>query len=343
VILSANVIGCGASLPEMTLAVLQRRQLLQFAAGAATLPTFLRGAWAQAYPLRPVRVIVGFPPGGTNDIHARLIAAWLNNQSGVPFIVENRPGGTGNLATEAVVRSTPDGYTLHLCGSTELRNEILYRDLKFSFSSDTAPVASLALAPLVIVVHPGFAARSVPELIALAKANPGAITIASPGVGSSAHVSWELFKSMTKISMLHIPYRGGAMALSDLLGQQVQVYFSTIADAMEHIKLGRLNALGVSSASRVPALRDVPAIGEFVPGYEAVGWLGVVAPKETPGPIVNALNVMINRGLANPQVRRTILDWGETVFVGSPAEFGRFITAEKEKWGKVIRAANIAL
>jgi tripartite-type tricarboxylate transporter receptor subunit TctC len=311
--------------------------------GAPALLAVSRIARAQAYPARPVRIVVGFPAGGTNDIHARLIADWLSKQFARSFIVENRPGAAGNIGLESVVRAAPDGYTLSVCGSTELRNEILYNDLKFSFMHDTAPVASIMLAMNVLVVHPASSIQSVPELIAAAKANPDAMTVASSGPGSTPHVFWELFRSMTGTRMLHVPYRGGAPALTDLLGQQVQVFFATIADAMEHIKAGRLRALAVTGATRTPALPDVPTIGEFVPGYEAIGWLGVVAPKDIPATIIEMLNKAINAGLADAGVKQTIVDWGETVFPTSPAEFARFIAAENEKWGKVIRAANIKL
>jgi len=323
--------------------VSHRRQFLRLAAGAAALAAPSRTARAQAYPSRPVRVVVGFPAGGTNDIHARLIAEWLSKQFGRSFIVENRPGAAGNIALESVVRAPPDGYTLSLCGSTELRNEILYNDLKFSFMHDTTPVASLTLAMNVLVVHPEFSVHSVPELIAAAKANPDALTVASSGLGSTPHVSWELFRSMTGARMLHVSYRGGAQALTDVLGRQVQVYFATIADAMEHIKAGRLRALAVTGATRTPALPDVPTVGEFVPAYEALGWLGVVAPKETPAAIVGMLNATINAGLADAKINETITDWGEIVFAASPAEFAAFIAAENAKWSKVIRAANIKL
>src|SRR5215831_910534 len=320
-----------------------RRQFLQFAAGAAGLPALSRIAWAQAYPSRPVRLVVGFPAGGTNDIHARLIADWLSKHFGRSFIVENRAGAGGNIGLESVVRAVGDGYTLSVCGSTELRNEILYNELKFSFMHDTAPVASIMLAMNVLVVHPSSPVRSVPELIAAAKANPDAITVASSGLGSTPHVFWELFRSMTGARMLHVPYRGGAPALTDVLGRQVQVYFATIADAIEHIKAGRLRALAVTGATRTPALPDVPTVGEFVPGYEALGWLGVVAPKDTPAAIVGTLNATINAGLADAKINETITDWGETVLAGSPADFAAFIAAENAKWGKVIRAANIKL
>src|SRR6516165_5635189 len=276
---------------------LPRRTFLHLVMGAPALLAVSRIARAQAYPARPVRIVVGFPAGGTNDIHARLIADWLSRPFGRSFIVENRPGAAGNIGLESVVRAAPDGYTLSVCGSTELRNEILYSDLKFSFTRDLAPVAGVMLGPQVLVVHPSFSARSVPELIAMAKANPDSLTVASAGVGSSPHISWELFRSMTAVRILHVPYRGGAPAMTDLLGQQVQLYFSTLADAMEHIKAGRLRALGVTTATRVGALPDVPAIAEFVQGYEAVGWLGVTAPKDTPTAIIEMLNKAINTGL----------------------------------------------
>jgi len=322
---------------------LLRRKFLHLGVGAAALAAVSRVVLAQAYPTRPVRLIVGFPAGGSNDLHARLIAEWLTKHFGRSFIVENRAGAGGNIGAEAVARAVPDGYTLSVCGSTELRNEILYSDLKFSFTRDLAPVAGIMLGPQVLVVHPAFSARSVLELIAAAKANPDSLTVASAGLGSSPHISWELFRSMTGVRIVHVPYRGGAPAMTDLLGQQVQLYFSTLADAMEHIKAGRLRALGVTTATRVRALPDVPAIAEFVQGYEAVGWLGVTAPKDTPTAIIEMLNKAINTGLADPKIAHTIADWGETVFAGSSADFTRFIAAENEKWGKVIRAANIKL
>jgi tripartite-type tricarboxylate transporter receptor subunit TctC len=320
-----------------------RRRILSLAAGAAALPAASRFAWAQTYPTRPARLIVGAPPGGLNDIHARLIAEWLSRQFGRSFVVENRPGAAGNIGAEAVVRAAPDGYTLFLAGASDVRNEILYNDLKFSFIRDTAPVATVAMVMLVLVVHPSFSARSVPELIAAAKANPDAMTVASAGVGSAPHVSWELFRSMTGTRMLHVPYRGGAPALADLLGQQVQVYFAGIAEAIEYVKAGKLRALAVTGATRPQVLPDVPTISEFVPGFEYIGWLGVVAPRDTPPSIIDMLNKAINAGLADPKIKQSIADLGETVFASSPAEFGKFIAAENEKWGKVIRAANIKL
>ena len=322
---------------------LHRRNFLHLAAAAAALPAASRIARAQAYPTRPVRLVVGFPAGGTNDIHARLIAEWLSKRFGRSFIVENRPGAAGNIGLESVVRAAPDGYTLGVCGSTELRNEILYNDLKFSFMRDTAPVATIFRAMNVLVVNPSLSAQSVLELIAAAKANPDAMTVASAGAGSTQHIFWELFRSMTGTRMLHVPYRGGAPALTDLLGGQVQVYFSTMADAMEYIKAGKLRALAVTGATRNTALPDVPTIGEFVPGYEAVGWLGVLAPKDTSASTIDMLNKAINAGLADPTIKQTIAGLGGTIFASSPAGFGQFIAAENEKWGKVIRAANIKL
>jgi tripartite-type tricarboxylate transporter receptor subunit TctC len=318
-----------------------RRQVLHLAAGAAALPTLPRVAEAQAYPSRLVRIIVGFPPGGFNDIHARLIAEWLTRQIGRPFIIENRPGAGGNVGAEAVVRAAPDGYTLMLAGTSDIRNEILYNDLRFSFVRDIAPVASIAQGPLVLLVHPSFSLQSVPELIAAAKANPDGMTVASAGIGTGQHMSWELFKSMTGIRMVHVPYRGGAPALTDLLGRQVEVYFSTISDAIEHIKAGRLRALAVTSATRTTALPAVPTVGEFVPGFEAVSWSFIVAPRDTPPAIIAVLNTAINAGLANPKVNQSIVDWGETALAISPADCGKLVANESEKWGKVIREANI--
>jgi tripartite-type tricarboxylate transporter receptor subunit TctC len=318
-----------------------RRQFLHLAAGAVALPAFYRIAWAQPYPTRPVRIIVGFPPGGLNDIHARLIAEWLTRQIGRPFIVENRPGAGGNIGAEAAVRAAPDGYTLMLATTADIRNEILYNDLKFSFVRDIAPVASIARGPLVLLVHPSFSVQSVPELIAAAKANPDGMTVASAGIGTGQHMSWELFKSMTGIRMVHVPYRGGAPALTDLLGRQVEVYFSTISDAIEHIKAGRLRALAVTSATRTGALPAVPTVGEFVPGFEAVSWSFIVAPRDTPAAIIAVLNTAINAGLADTKVNQSIVDWGETALAISPADCRKLVANESEKWGKVIRTANI--
>jgi tripartite-type tricarboxylate transporter receptor subunit TctC len=323
--------------------MLTRRNALQLAASAMAMPFVSTTGWAQNYPNRNVRIVVGFPAGGGNDINARLIAEWLSKQLGRSFIVENRAGAAGNIGLESVVRSAPDGYTLSLIGSTELRNEILYRDLKFSFMRDTAPVAGVMQAPNVLVVHPNFPAKSVSELIAAAKQNPDGFTVGSAGVGTSPHLSWELFKSMTGARMLHVPYRGGALVMTDLLGQQVHLYFSLSAESMEHVKAGRLRALGVTSAKRTTLLPDVPAIAETVPGYEAAGWLGIVAPKDTPTEVLDILNRTINAGFADPKVRQSMLDLGESPFVSSRAEFATFLARENEKWTKIIREANITL
>jgi tripartite-type tricarboxylate transporter receptor subunit TctC len=320
-----------------------RRQFLQMVAGAAMLQTTSRFARAQTYPTRPVRIIVGYPAGGNSDTLARLISEWLSKQIGRPFIVENRPGAAGNIAAEAAVRSAPDGYTLLFAGSPDVRNEMLYADLKFSFIHDTAPVASIALGLAVLVVHPSSSIKSVPELIAAAKAKPNAMTVASAGIGTIQHLSWALFSRMTGTSMLHMPYRGGAAALTDLLGEQVQVYFAPTVDSIEFIKAGRLRALGVTAGSRTPTLPDVPTIGEFVPGFEVVGYAGIVAPKNTPADIIDILNKAINAGLANPGIKQSLADLGQTVVATSPAEFGKLLAAESEKWGTVIREANIKM
>jgi tripartite-type tricarboxylate transporter receptor subunit TctC len=293
-----------------------------------------------AYPTRPVRIVVGYPPGGFNDIYGRLIAEKLSEQLGRSFYVENRPGAGGSIGTEAVVRSAPDGYTLLLATSGDTRNTTLY-DLKFNFIRDIAPVASIARGGGVLVVQPSFPVKSVPELIAAAKANPGAIAVASAGVGSGPHIYFELFKSLAGTNMLHVPYRGGAPALTDLLGGQVQVMFATLPDSIEHIKTGRLRPLAVTGTSRESVLPDVPTISEFVPTYEAVGWAGIGAPRDTPAAIIDKLNREINGALADPKFELRIAEIGGTAFATSPAEFGKLIADETEKWAKVIRAANI--
>jgi tripartite-type tricarboxylate transporter receptor subunit TctC len=327
--------------PKERAVKLPRRQFLHLAAGVAAVPSVSSIGWAQAYPTRPVRIIVGFPPGGFNDIYARLIGERLSEQLGRSFYVENRPGAGGNIGTEAVVRSAPDGYTLLLTTSVDTRNATLYDHLKFNFIGDITPVASIAQAMGVLVVQPSFPAKSVPELIAAAKANPGTITVASPGVGSGPHIYFELFRSLTGTSMLHVPYRGGALALTDLLGGQVQVMFATMPDSIEYIRTGKLRPLAVTGASRELVLPEVPTISEFVPGYEAIGWAGIGAPRDTPIAIIDKLNKEINGALADPKFKLRITEVGGTVFVTSPAEFGKFIADETEKWAKVIRAANI--
>jgi tripartite-type tricarboxylate transporter receptor subunit TctC len=320
---------------------LPRRRFLQLAVGAAAVPAVSWIARAQAYPTRPVRILVGFPPGGTNDIHARLAAQLLSERLGKQFVVENRAGAGGNLATEALVRAEPDGYTLLLASATDSWSGALYDNLKFDFIRDVAPVASIDRGPGILVVHPSFAISTVRELITYAKANSGKVTIASSGIGSGPHIYWELFRSMTSVNMLHVPYRGGVPALTDLLAGQVQVMFATLASAIEYVRSGRLHALGVTGEGRLEALPHVPTIGEFVPGYEATGWMGIVAPKNTPAEIIDKLNKEINAELADPKMKARIMDLGSTVFANSPADFGRFIVEYTEKWKKVIRTANI--
>jgi tripartite-type tricarboxylate transporter receptor subunit TctC len=320
---------------------LPRRQFLHLAAGTAALPAASRIAWAQAYPTRPVRLIAGFPPGGVVDVFARLIGQWLSERLGQPFIIENRPGAGSNMATEAVVRAPSDGYTLLMISSVNAFNATLYDNLSFNFTRDIAPVASIYRGPAVLVVHPSFPAKSVPELIAYAKSNPGKINMASAGVGSAQHVYGELFKMMTGIDMLHVPYRGAALALTDLLAGQVQVMFDTLATSIEHIRAAKLRALAVTSATRSDVLPDVPTVSDFVPGYEASGWQGIGAPRSTPAEIIEKLNREVNAGLADPKIKARIADFGYTVFASSPADFGTFIAAYTEKWAKVIKFAGI--
>jgi tripartite-type tricarboxylate transporter receptor subunit TctC len=316
---------------------LPRRKFLYLAAGAVALPALSRIARAQSYPSRPVRLIAGFPAGGVVDVFARLIGQWLSERFGQPIIIENRAGAGGNLATEAVVKAPPDGYTLLMIGSNNAWNVTLYDNLSFNFIRDIAPVASIYRGPAVLVVHPSFRARSVPELIADAKANPGKINMASGGVGSSQHVYGELFKMMTGVDMLHVPYRGGGPALTDLLAGQVPVMFDTLATSIEHIKAGKLRALAVTSATRSDVLPDIPTVGDFVPGYEGTGWQGVGAPRKTPVEIIDKLNKEINAGLADSRMKARITDFGYTVFASSPADFRTFIAAYTEKWAKVIK------
>jgi tripartite-type tricarboxylate transporter receptor subunit TctC len=316
---------------------LPRRNFLHLAAGAAALPTVPRIARAQAYPSRPVRLIAGFPPGGVVDVFARLIGQWLSERLGQQFVIENRAGAGGNLATEAVVKALPDGYTLLMIGSNNAWNVTLYDNLSFNFIRDIAPVASIYRGPAVLVVHPSFPAKSVPELIAYAKSNPRKVNMASGGVGSTQHVYGELFKMMTGADMQHVPYRGGGPALTDLLAGQVPVMFDTLATSIEHIKAGKLRALAVTSATRSEVLPDVPTVSDFVPGYEGTGWQGVGAPRNTPAEIIDKLNKEINAGLADPRMKARITDFGYTVFASSPADFRTFIAAYTEKWAKVIK------
>jgi tripartite-type tricarboxylate transporter receptor subunit TctC len=322
---------------------LPRRQFLQLAASAAVLPTASRLAGAQAYPARPVRILVGFPAGGISDTYARLIGQWLSERLGQSITIENRAGAGGSIATEAVLRAAPDGYTLLLTASNDAWNTALYDNLSYNYVRDVAPVASLSKGMGVLTVHPSLQATTVPEFIAYAKANPGKITVASDGVGTGPHVFWELFRSMTKVEMLHVPYRGGAPALIDLLSGHVQAYFGFMATSIEHIRAGKLRPLAVTSATRAEALPNVPTMAEFVTGYDASGWNGIVAPRNTPAEIIEKLNKEINAGLADSRIRSRIAEFGDSVFASSPADFGKHIAEFTEKWGNVIRAANIKL
>ena len=318
-----------------------RRKFLHLAAGAAALPAVSRVAKAQAYPSRPVRIIVGFAAGGPADLVARLIAQRLSERLGQPFVVENRTGAATNIATEAVVRAAPDGYMLLFVTATNAINTTVYEKLSFNLSGDIAPLASLIRAPSVLEVNPSVPAKTVPEFIAYAKANPGKLTMASSGIGTPSHVFGELFKVMTGVNLMHVPYRGAAPAASDLLAGQVQVFFDPMANSIAYIKAGKVRALAITSAKRSEALPDVPSVSEFVPGYEASFWFGVGAPKATPDEIVDKLNKEVNAALDDPKMKARLLDLGGTPKPMTPADFGKFIADETEKWGKVIRAANI--
>jgi tripartite-type tricarboxylate transporter receptor subunit TctC len=320
---------------------LPRRQFLHLAAGAAALPAVSRFAGAQAYPSRPVRWIVGVAPGGTLDILARLMGQRLMEQLGQQFVIENRPGGGTNIATEAVVRAPADGYTLLLVAPPNAINATLYEKLNFNFIRDIAPVASIGRVPLVMVVNPSVPAKTVPEFIAFAKANPGKISMASGGNGTTPHVAGELFKMMAGVDLIHVPYRGNGPAITDLLGGQVQVLFAGAPESIEHIRAGRLRPLAVTDTTRLEVLSDIPTVGEYVPGYEAISFTGVGVPKNVPAEIVDKLNREINAALADPTIKARLADLGSTPFANSPADFARFMIDETEKWGKVIRAANI--
>ena len=319
---------------------LPRREFLHLAAGAAALPAVSRIAWAQAYPSRPVRLIVGFAPGGTTDITARLIGQWLSERLGQQFLIENRTGAATNIATEAVVRAPADGYTLLLVTASNAINATLYDKLGFNFIRDIAPVAGIIRYPLVMQVNPSFPAKTVPEFISHAKSNPGKVSYGSGGIGTSIHVASELFKMMAGIDMIHVPYRGGAPAMTDLMGGQIQVVFNPVPESMEHIKAGKLRPLAVTGATRSEALPDVPTVGDFVPGFEASALQGIGAPKDTPAEIVEKLNKEINAGLADPKLKARFADLGATVFVVSPADFGKFVADEAEKWAEVIKFAG---
>jgi tripartite-type tricarboxylate transporter receptor subunit TctC len=320
---------------------LPRRTFLHLAAVAAALTADSRIASAQIYPSRPVRWIVGFAPGGGNDIIARLMGQWLSERLGQPVVIENRPGAATSIATETVVRAPPDGYTLLFVAPSSAINATLNDKLNFNFIRDIAPVAGIMRIPNVMVVNPSVPAKTVPEFIAYAKSNSGKVNMASPGVGTSVHLSGELFKLMTGIDMVHVPYKGSGPALTDLLGGQVQVMFGTMPSLIEYIRAGRLRALAVTTATRSEELPDIPSVSEFVPGYEVSTWYGMSAPMGTPAEVIDKLNNEINAGLADPQLKARLSDLGGTVLPGSPADFGKLLADETEKWGKVIRAANI--
>jgi tripartite-type tricarboxylate transporter receptor subunit TctC len=318
---------------------LPRRSFLHLAASAAALPVLPHIARAQTYPMRPVRVVVGYPPGSATDILARVMSQWLSEQLGQPFFVENRTGAGSNIATEVVAHAAADGYTLLIVGATNAANATLYEKLSFNFIRDIAPVGGILRAPFVMEVTPSFPAQTVAEFIAYAKANPGKINMASAGIGSANQIFGELFKSMTHIDMLHVPYRGDIFP--DLIAGQVQVYFGPMAASIGFIRAGKVRALAVTTATRWEGAPDIPTIGESVPGYEASGWYGVGAPQGTLPDVIEKLNNQINAALADPKIRARLAGLGGTVLPGSPADFGKFIADETEKWGKVIRAANI--
>jgi tripartite-type tricarboxylate transporter receptor subunit TctC len=320
---------------------LPRRTFLQLAAGTAALPAVSRIARAQAYPSRPIRWIVGFVPGGATDIIARLMGQWLSERLGQSVVIENRPGAGSNIATEVVVNSPADGYTLLLVGPTHTVNATLYERLNYNFIRDVAPIASISREPLAMVVNPSVPVKTVPEFIAYAKANPGKLNVASSGIGTAVHVGGELFKMMTGIDMLHVPYRGAAPAITDLIGGRVQVMFATLPSSIEYIKAGNLRALAVTTTKRTPVLPDTPSVGDVLPGYEASAVYGVGSPRNTPAEIIDKLNKEINAGLADPRMQARLSDLGGTVLRGSPADFGKLIVEETEKWAKVIKFAGI--
>jgi len=319
----------------------RRRKFLQLAAGVAALQALPQVAYAQGYPTRPVRLIVGFAPGGGNDITARLMGQWLSEHLGQPVVIENRPGAGTNIATETVVHAAPDGYTILFVAPSAAINATLYEKLNFNFIRDMTPVAGIMRIPNVMVVNPSVPAKTVPEFIAYAKANPGKVNVASPGVGTSVHLSAELFKIMTGVHMVHVAYKGSAPSLTDLIGGQVQVSFATMPASIEFIRSGRLRALAVTTATRSPALPDVPSVGEFVPGYEVSTWYGLCARMGTPADVIDKINKEINAALADPTMKARLADLGGIPIAGSPGDFGKLIGDETEKWAKVIRTANI--
>ena len=320
---------------------MRRREFITLIGGTAALSALPRAAAALDYPTRPVHWIVGFPPGGATDIIARLMGQWLSERLGQSFVIDNRPGAGSNIGTEAVAHAPADGYTLLLISAAQPINATLYEHLNYNFVRDIAPVASISREPNLMVVHPSVPVTTVREFIAHATANPGKVTMASGGIGAPSHVSGELFKMRAGVNLVHVPYRGGGPAVTDLLGGQVQVMFAPTPPSIEHIRSGKLRALAVTTATRSDALPDIPTVGEFVPGYEASNWYGVGVPKNTPAEVVEKLNKEINAGLADPKIKARFADLGVTPLVVSPADFGRLIAEETEKWGKVIRALNI--
>jgi tripartite-type tricarboxylate transporter receptor subunit TctC len=318
-----------------------RRELLYFTAAITAVAANAPDARGESYPGHPVRIISGFPPGGINDTYARLIAQWLSEHLSQQFVVENRSGAGGTLAAEAVAKSAPDGYMLHLTTSADAWNASLYDKLNFDVVRDFTPVATIARGPGVLVVHPSLPVKTVPELIAYAKSNPGKVTIASAGIGSAPHMYWELFRSVTGVDMVHVPYRGGGPAVTDLLGGQVLVYFGTFASTIEHVRAGRLRALAVTSAGRAAVLPDIPAMAEYLPGYEASIYVGIAAPRGTPSDIVEQLNTTIRLAFADAMITRRIADLGDAPLSSSSAEFAKLVLEETEKWRKVIAARNI--
>jgi tripartite-type tricarboxylate transporter receptor subunit TctC len=320
---------------------LHRRDVLHFAAGVAALPLAARLARAQAYPSRPVRWIVGFAPGGGNDIVARLMGQWLSERLGQPFVIENRPGAGTNIATEAVVNAPPDGYTLLLAGIPNASNAALYANLKFNFIRDLMPAAGIIRIPNVMVVNPSVPATTVLEFIAYSKANPGKVNMASAGIGSGGHLCGELFKMLAGVTLTHVPYRGNGPALTALLGGQVEVLFASLSSSLEYIRTGKVRPLAITSAKRSEAQPDLPTIAEFVPGYDMSAWYGASVPKGTPAEVIDRLNAEINAGLADPKTMARLAEQGGISIVGTPADFGKFIADETEKWGKVVRFAGM--
>jgi tripartite-type tricarboxylate transporter receptor subunit TctC len=320
---------------------LPRRKLLQFAAGAVALPAVSRIARAQSYPARPVRIVVGFAAGGPNDIVARLIGQWLSEHMGQQFVIDNRPGASGNIATESVVKAAPDGYTLLIIPLSSTVNATLFPNLPFNFLRDIAPVAMMSRNIFVMEIHPSVPVKTGPEFIAYAKANPDRISWASPGSGTGPNMAAQLFQVMTGLKLTHVPYRGSGPMVIDLVGGQVQFAFDGISSSIGHIRSGRLRALGVSPAERTEALPEVPTVGEFVPGYEASGWTGIGAPRDTPPDIIDTLNRAISACVADPKIKARLEDLGNAPYALSPAAFGKLLAAETEKWAKVVRAAGL--